>query len=232
MKTHAHLQHSPVFPPHRTCVHPSQKPPNADRLPTIPPLPFRRGEGRGEGSVRSLRPRVPGRERRLGSPRPGQRAYLLIEALVYIAVIVALLGAGYAAMYRCVDSSLALRRNADDITSALHAGERWRADVRFATSPPRVENTDAGQLLYLNGARGPIVYHFTTNAIFRRLDTGSWVRLLANAKSSTMTPDPRQHVTAWRWELELQTRTQGSVKPGRVRPLFTFIAVPQGTSAK
>ncbi len=164
--------------------------------------------------------------------RPGQRAYLLIEALVYIAVIVALLGAGYAAMYRCVDSSLALRRNADDITSALHAGERWRADVRAATSPPRVENTDAGQLLYLDGARGAIVYRFSTNAIFRRLDTGSWVRLLPNAKSSTMTADPREHVTAWRWELELQTRAKGSVKPGRVRPLFTFLAVPEGTSAK
>ena len=156
----------------------------------------------------------------------------MIEALVYIAVIVALLGAGYAATYRCIDNSLALRRNADDIANALHAGERWRADIRSATSQIRVEDTDAGQLLYLESARDPAVYRFATNAIFRRLGEGPWVRLLPNVKSSTMTADPREQVTAWRWELELATRTQGSVKPGRVRPLFTFIAVPERTSAK
>ena len=46
------------------------------------------------------------------SPPAGNRAYLMIEALVYIAVVFVLLGAGYAAMYRCVDNSIALRRNA------------------------------------------------------------------------------------------------------------------------
>jgi hypothetical protein len=161
-----------------------------------------------------------------------QRAYLLIEALVYIAVIVALLGAGYAAMYRCVDRSIALRRNADDITSALHAGERWRADVRAATSQPRVENTDAGQLLYLEGARGGVVYRFTTNAVFRSVSGGPWARVLEHVKSSNMAPDQREHVTAWRWELELLPRAYGSVKPGRLRPLFTFLAVPARPSIK
>ena len=165
-----------------------------------------------------------------GQPHPnwpprGNRAYLLIEALIYIAAVFVLLGAGYAAMYRCLDSSVALRRNADDMTSALHAGERWRADVRSATGQPRLENTDAGQLLCLERPTGPVLYRCSTNALFRRLGGGPWVRLLPNVKSSTMTADPREHVTAWRWELELQPRTQGSVKPGRVRPLFTFIAV-------
>jgi hypothetical protein len=162
----------------------------------------------------------------------GQRAYLLIEALVYIAVIVALLGAGYAAMYRCVDSSIALRRNADDITGALHAGERWRADVRAATSQPRVENTDGGQLLHLEGARGTVVYSFTSNAVFRSVSGGPWGHVLEHVKSSNMAPDQREHVTAWRWELEVQPRAKGSVKPGRVRPLFTFLAVPEQPATK
>ena len=35
------------------------EPPIANALATIPPLPFRRGEGRGEGSVLSLRFMVP-----------------------------------------------------------------------------------------------------------------------------------------------------------------------------
>jgi hypothetical protein len=158
--------------------------------------------------------------------------YLLTEALVYIAVVFVLLGAGYAAMYRCIDSSIALRRNVDDITSALHAGERWRADIRSATNVVRLESTSDGQLLRLEGPKGAIAYRYSTNAIFRSVGTGPWVRLLPNAKASTMETDPRKYVTAWRWELELATHTKGSVKPGRVRPLFTFIAVPEGPSAK
>jgi hypothetical protein len=47
-----------------------------------------------------------------------------------------------------------------------------------------------------------------------------------------MAADQRQYVTAWRWELELQPRAKGSVKPGRVRPLFTFLAVPERPANK
>jgi len=160
------------------------------------------------------------------SSRAGRRAYLLIEALVYIGVLTALLGVSYAALYRCIDSSIALRRNADEITSALHAGELWRADVRSATAQPRLETTDAGQLLCLDSRRGAVTYRFTTNALFRQLDSGSWVCLLRNVKSSAMIADPRKEVAAWRWELELQPRQSGSVKPGHIVPLFTFLAVP------
>src|SRR5439155_11435731 len=65
--------------------------------------------------------------------------YMLIEALVYIGVSFLLLGIGFAAMYRCIDNSVGLRRSADDITSALHAGERWRADVRATVRPVQLE---------------------------------------------------------------------------------------------
>jgi hypothetical protein len=95
-----------------------------------------------------------------------------------------------------------------------------------------VENTDAGQLLNLEGARGAVVYRFATNAVFRSVNAGPWVRLLTSVKSSTMTADPREHVTAWRWELEIQPRAKGSVKPSRVHPLFTFLAVPERPPVK
>ena len=166
------------------------------------------------------------------SPPASNRGYLMIEVLVYLAVIAALMGAGYAALYRCMDSSIALRRNADDITNALHAGERWRADVRSASNRVRLEDTAEGQLLYLEGATNEVTYRFSTNALSRRLGAGPWVRLLPNVKSSTMKSDPRQYASPWCWELELAPRTQGSVKPGRVRPLFTFIAVPEGNQSK
>ncbi len=168
-------------------------------------------------------------------PQPlpvGHRAYLLIEALVYISLVAVLLGLGYAAMYRCIDSSLAMRRNADDIASALHAGERWRADVRSARNQVRLEDTSDGQLLHLEGATGEVVYRSATNALFRRVGEGPWVRLLPNVKSSTMKSDRRQYATVWCWNLELATRTQGSVKPARIRPLFTFIAVPERPLSK
>src|SRR5260370_40422825 len=85
-------------------------------------------------------------------------AYLMIECLVYIGVVFALLGAGYAAMYRCIDNSVALRRSADDITRSLRAGERWRADVRFAHGPSRLEKSGAEQLLQIPTERGDIAY--------------------------------------------------------------------------
>jgi hypothetical protein len=151
---------------------------------------------------------------------------MLTECLVYIGLLFVVLGAGYLAMDRCIDNSLVLRRNADDIASALRAGERWRADVRTASAGARLENSEDSQTLVLSGARGDTSYRFSTNAVLRRVGQGPWVRLLGNVKSSTMQSDPRQRVTAWRWELELQPRAKASVKASRIRPLFTFLAVP------
>jgi len=71
---------------------------------------------------------------RLSIPRVGASAgYLLIECLVYISVFAVLLGIGYGAFYVCWDYSKALHYATDDINAALHAGERWRADIRNAT---------------------------------------------------------------------------------------------------
>ena len=164
--------------------------------------------------------------------RQNERGYLMLEALVYIAVVLALLGVAYAAMYRFVDRSYALKRNADDIVAALHAGERWRADIRATTRPPELLYTNTVQILRLESTNGPVVYRFATNAVTRRVGGSAWQRLLPNVKASNMAADPRQHVTAWRWELELQTKAQASAKPGRIRPLFTFLAVPETAAPK
>jgi len=158
--------------------------------------------------------------------RTSLAAYLLIECLVYISVLFLLLGAGYVALDRCIDHSVVLRRTADDISNALHAGERWRADVRAANGNIRLENKDGEQLVYLTTPRGKRTYRFSSGSVFRSVDQGPWTRLLPNVQSSTMQSDPRRNGIAWRWELELQPRTKGIIKPGRVRPLFTFIAVP------
>jgi hypothetical protein len=148
------------------------------------------------------------------------------EALVYIGVVFVILGVGFIALYHCLDNSVVLRRNADDVANALHTGERWRADLRAATKAVRLENSGAEQVLHLQSANRQVDYWSVTNALYRRVDAGPWARLLENVKSSAMTSEARQHVTVWHWELELQTRAHGSVRASRVRPLFTFMAVP------
>jgi hypothetical protein len=145
---------------------------------------------------------------------------MLIECLVYISMSFVILGLGFALMYQCIDNALVLRRNADDIAAALNAGERWRADVRAADSQVRLED----QTLYLRGNRGETAYRFSDNIVWRRTSQASWTRVLDGVKSSMMQSDARGQVTAWKWEIELQSRRKGYVRPGRVRPLFTFLA--------
>jgi hypothetical protein len=159
--------------------------------------------------------------------RPARHhGYLLTEALVYIGVLFLLLGVGYGALYRLIDNSVALRRNADDILRSMHAGELWRSDVRAATRSIHLDNNANEQILRLESVKGQVVYRFSGSALFRRIGSGPWSLILDRVKSSSMQRDQRPTVTAWRWELEIQPQTRGSFKPGRVRPLFTFLAVP------
>ena len=156
-----------------------------------------------------------------------RRAYLLTEALVYIGLVFVLLGVAYVAMYKFIDKSVVLRRNAEDISRAMHAGERWRADVRSAALDIRVVTNAANPILQLATAHGQVSYATSERVVLRRVGEGPWVALLKDVKASSMQPDIRAHITGWRWELELEPRTKGAIKPGRVRPLFTFLSVPQ-----
>ena len=151
--------------------------------------------------------------------------YMLTEALVYIGLLMIVLGVGYQAMYRCIYNSVVLRRNAEDITRALHAGERWRADVRAADQSVRIETAGDAHLIHLLGATRQVAYRFADSSLYRRLGSGPWVQILGRVKASSFEADPRPNVSAWRWELELQPQSKGTIKVGRIRPLFTFLAV-------
>ncbi len=156
--------------------------------------------------------------------------YGLIEALVYISVVVLILGAAYVSVYRCIDVSLVLRRGADDIAEGLRVGELWRADVRSAGGARLVANDAGVDVLELNGAQSKVAYRFGDGMFSRRVGDGAWVVLLKNVKNSGFHRDSRSVVTAWRWELELQPRSRGAVQSGRMPLLFTFMAVPGGKS--
>jgi hypothetical protein len=167
---------------------------------------------------------------RAHSPKRTVDGFMLTEALVYIGLVFVLLGIGYAAMYRCIDNSVALRRNADDIAGALHAGERWRADIRLASDSVRWD-TSAEPVLRLDGGTNRIEYRLSSGALYRRTGAGPWSKLLDRVASSLMEREVRPNVTVWRWELELQPKASGSFKPGRIRPLFTFLGIPPAVSS-
>jgi hypothetical protein len=156
-----------------------------------------------------------------------ERGYQLIEALVYLSLLFALIGVGYAALYRCIDFSVLLRRNSDDITRAIKAGEFWRADIRAAGGSVRLETLDGVEVLRLSSPGRDVYYAFRDHAIFRRAGNRPWVNVLGQVKSSAMRAETQFDINAWHWELELEPQAKGSIKASRVRPLFSFIAVSQ-----
>ena len=149
-----------------------------------------------------------------------QAGYSLIELLIYIGVLAVLMTVGYSAVYRAMDNSAALRRNADDIARAIRVGEIWRADIRNSYSTARLDSASAEPVLHLRKSGKEISYRFAEHTVFRRTGNSGWTPLLRNVKSCEFVSDPRA-VTVWRWELELLPQRK---KLSRTRPLFTFIA--------
>lgn len=162
--------------------------------------------------------------------RADGRGFTLIETLVYISVLFIILELAFVAMYRSMDASTGLRRNASDITRALDAGERWREDVRGATQPLRLEHMgDNESVLHIPQTHGEVAYRFSSNSVARQAGHGEWFPLLNNVQASNFIADPREKVAAWRWELELRHYRKSLTQ---MRPLFTFISVAGGDSTK
>lgn len=148
---------------------------------------------------------------------------MLIECLVYLAVFVILLGIATTAFYFCWDHTRALIFATDDVAAALHAGERWRADVRSATGKIAVETTATGEVVRIPKAEREIIYRFESGEVRREVSTLKMPQLLLpKVKASLMQADARGAVDAWRWELELGSRRKEAQLPLR----FTFEAVP------
>lgn len=151
----------------------------------------------------------------------GTRGILLIECLVYIAILGMIFSLAVSCFFRCLGYSRDLRRNADDVARVLKAGERWRADIRQAVTVATVRNAE-GESLLLKGPAGDIRYQLADGKVWREAG-GPDRRLvfLTGVKASAMERDQRSQVAAMRWEVELESRQSAT----RVRPLFTFTAV-------
>ena len=151
----------------------------------------------------------------------------LIEVLVYIALFLVVAGMAFALFYRTEEQSRSLRRSAEDIAAVLKAGERWRADVRAALAPPSIDSAADAPGIRIRSREGEIRYFARDGAVWRKGPASNApVELLPRVQSTAFEKDQRQFVAAWRWTLELKKyRHQGSLKP-----VFTFIAVPEKKS--
>ena len=139
---------------------------------------------------------------------------LLIECLVYIVVFAILLGGATTVFYFCWDHSRAVIFTADDISSALRSGERWRADVRAATGKITVETSATGEVAWIPEGARTVSYRFESGQVSRQTSTpGNPQVLLAKVKTSEMKLDARGAVTAWRWEVEVLPRRKEAHSP-------------------
>jgi hypothetical protein len=149
---------------------------------------------------------------------------MLIECLVYMALLVVVLNLAYAAYYRCTENSKRLNNNVDDVVRSLQAGERWRDDIRAALAIEPSEDS-----LRVVQSNATVDYVFEGNAVWRRAKAGApLVRFLPAVKSSRMERDARREVKAWSWKVELLHRGP----PERFRPFFAFEAVPSVTQTR
>ncbi|HXB61135.1 MAG TPA: hypothetical protein VNU95_16300 [Candidatus Acidoferrales bacterium] len=151
-----------------------------------------------------------------------QAGIMLIECISYFVVFLILSAVAMSSFYLCWDHSKALISASDDISAALSAGERWRADVRAASGTINIETTTNGEVVRIPEGEKEIAYLFNSNKVERQVSSTSLpVTLLPRVVSSDMEADPRGGVTAWRWELQVVQRR----KEIHTQLMFTFEAV-------
>ena len=145
---------------------------------------------------------------------------MLIECMVYLSVIAVILLLGMTALFHGLKQHYRISQGSTDITRALGAGERWRADLRAAGRPPAWHDDKDGPQLRVASGTNTIRYAFRTNTVWRSTDGLHWQPVLAGVKTSRMTALDRPPVTAWQWDVELVSHARSAVKPW-----FTFTTV-------
>jgi hypothetical protein len=150
---------------------------------------------------------------------------VLLECLVYIGLWLLIVSFGFSLFYQAYTRSKRLVRSTDDLIQVLKAGESWRADLRSARGPVSVEGPHR---LRIPRGDDAIQYAFTGSNVVRRASAAApWVEVAGRVRSSAMQAEERRGVVAWRWEVELIPRDDSAP----VRPVFTFLAVPESRSS-
>ena len=156
-------------------------------------------------------------------PGSRRRGIALLDCIVYLTLLAVILGFAFTAFLDTVSRSTELDYIATSTVQALHAGEQWREDVRRAQVAPQILTADGRTEMHIRTAAGVTSYAVQDSTLRRRAgEKAPWIDILTRLKSSRFAEDRRKQVTAWRWEVELETR-QDREKSNRA---FTFQAVP------
>ena len=152
-----------------------------------------------------------------------QEGISLLQCLAYIATLAVINSLGGYTLAKAWDQWRGLDHNAADIQKTLSLGEHWRADIRAATGSISSEPGETNQTVTIPTRAGEVTYEFRDGRLSRRASRNApFVVLYQTVRRSQMEPIMHDGVRAWRWEIELQS----TYKKVRVKPLFTFIAVP------
>jgi hypothetical protein len=152
----------------------------------------------------------------------GRSGILLVECLVYLAVVSIVFGFGLLLFHGVVKSSQRFRQASEEMIMALRTGERWREDIHAATAPVELSRNAQGWMLRVPRAGGDSTYVFASGELRRsRRGSGEMQVVLSGVKSLEWRREDRGALQVWRWELELESRVLRS----RLRPMFTFLAV-------
>jgi len=156
--------------------------------------------------------------------RQAERGIMLVEAIVYLAVLMLIFGLAIVLLHRSVAHNAALTRQAEAIVRAVQAGERWRADVRLAAAPLRMETINDFTLNYIPQADMEVAYGFGEQNVWRCTSINTnWAPVLTGVKAARTIQHTNHGVVGYRWEIELAAFQ----KTARLKPLFTFQAVPE-----
>lgn len=155
--------------------------------------------------------------------RPAQRGISLVQCLVYIAGLLVIGNVATKCLFSVISGTNRNRAVAQDIVSAMNAGERWREDVRSAAGPVRLN----GNLLKIPQNEEMIVYEMSGDTLKRRFADGSRNEVVqTDVAASAFVKESRGTLTVWRWELELKPNGRSA----SMRPLFSFLVVGKGDS--
>ena len=154
--------------------------------------------------------------------RPNKRrAVSLVEALTYVGVLAVVIFVSSKTVGSGSRQASVMRFQSEDMSAALHAGERWRSDIRAAITAPKLG--EGPSTIQMETSEGLVNYNFDGQRLLRRVGNAEPRELIrGQVETSRMILDQRKGVMAWRWELELKRRNPRS----QMRPLFTFLAVP------
>lgn len=149
--------------------------------------------------------------------RKRQAGISLLEALVYIACLSVLLTLLSVSVWKLNAFQSNIGERANNVGKLLDVGEMWRNEVRTASTLS--DDAKEGMQYTKNGKA--CSYQVVESQLVQTTADQSQV-LLKNVVSSMMSPQERDGVRYWQWDVSVATGKRGGVLT------FSFMAVPKG----